>query len=78
MRFGEEDDAGDAARRRRSSRGDEAMEELADGAQASALDSAEADRSQRRGLGHQRPSGSAAVQVGSEMEALHRADYPAL
>src|SRR5665213_3119743 len=53
------------------------MEELADGTQSGALDRVEADRSQRRGLGHRRPRGGAAAQVGGEMKALHRGDYPA-
>jgi len=79
MRLGQEDDAGDAARRSRRWRcRDEAMEEFADGSQPGAFDRTEASLSKRIGFGHHRPTCSAAAQVGGEMEALHGADYPAL
>ena len=47
------------------------------GRQAGLGDGAEAAAAQARRLGHLRPAGGAAAQVGGEVKALHRRDYPA-
>jgi hypothetical protein len=53
------------------------MEQLADGREARPFDGDEAGAAQARGVGHLGPAGGAAAQVGGEVKALHRADYPA-
>ena len=53
------------------------MEKLADRGEPGALDGAEAGAAQARGVGHLGPAGGAAAQVGGEVKALHRGDYPA-
>ena len=57
--------------------GDEAMEQLADRREAGAGDGGQAAAAQARRLGHLRPAGGAAAEVGGEVKALHRLDYPA-